>query len=87
MVDNLDDCPPDYYTLEDGSVRFYTAVGTVDQNYKHDWIWTTKEGTKVRVEDMSTSHIKNCLKQAIRNNPITNIYEAMLEELIKRNEL
>ena len=32
--------------------------------------WTTKDGTKIDVDTMSESHLRNTLKMLIRNNPV-----------------
>ena len=39
-------------------------------NYKtmEELYWTTKDGTKILVDDMSESHVRNTLKMIIRNN-------------------
>lgn len=85
--DNMDFCPPDYYKLEDGTIRFY------NQNYEpvvknsDQWIWTTKEGKELFVKDMDTNHIKNCIKMIYKKNGAINCFTAFIGELIKRNEI
>lgn len=85
--DNMDFCPPDYYKLEDGTIRFYTQIGEITQNFESDWIWTTKEGKKLSVKDMDTNHIKNCIKMIYKKNGAVNCFTAMIGELIKKGEI
>ena len=38
------------------------------QAYPHNPLWVTEDGEKLRIEDMSTKHIKNCLKLIYKRN-------------------
>ena len=51
-------------------------------------LWETKEGKTLSVKEMTTSHIKNCIRMLQRNNsPFADIYVPMFEkELIDRGE-
>ena len=52
------------------------------------YYWTTKDGTKIDVDDMSTEHLRNTLKMILRNidnaeskpKPMGNIEACFLEE-------
>ena len=46
--------------------------------------WTTREGKKLKISDMATSHIINCLKMLERGNFDKDIYDSLLQELEKR---
>jgi len=35
-------------------------------------MWTMKNGTKIRIKDMSTEHIKNCIKMVERDIDVRN---------------
>lgn len=52
-------------------------------------IWTTRDGTEIRVEDMTSSHIRNAKALCERNN-VCDLYtpwiERFTEELRKRGE-
>lgn len=41
-----------------------------------DIIWTTKDGTKIRLGDMETSHLDNCAKM-LKRQAESNEYNAM----------
>ena len=61
------------------------------------YYWTTKDGTKIDVDDMSTEHLRNTLKMILRNienaeskpKPMGNIEACFQEEEIEEeyNEL
>ena len=36
--------------------------------YPHSPVWVTQDGQKLKIEDMSTSHIKKCLKMIYKSN-------------------
>ena len=59
------------------------AIGMASQG-----LWETKEGKKLSVKEMTTSHIKNCINMLNRNNsPFADIYVPMFErELAERKE-
>lgn len=49
-----------------------------------DGYWTTKEGTTLRIKDMETSHIQNCLKM-LNSEPVTfEEYIFEFEEELRR---
>lgn len=56
------------------------------------YYWTTKDGTKVDVDEMSTDHLRNTLKMILRNldnakpKPMGNIEASFLEEQYKEWE-
>jgi hypothetical protein len=55
------------------------------------YYWTTKDGTKIDVDDMSTDHLRNTLKMILRNldtakskpKPMGNIEACFQEEQYK----
>jgi hypothetical protein len=51
-------------------------------------IWRTKDGRVLKVEEMETGHIKNCMRMLERNNvPIRKPYIVMFtKELHRRGE-
>lgn len=49
-------------------------------------IWTTKDGTKIPIKDMTTKHLKNAVKMICRNSSVESCFRNMIKELIKRNE-
>lgn len=86
--DNLDFCPPDYYTLEDNTIQFYNQTYDCPRLKTSDqWIWTTKEGKEIPVREMDTNHIKNCIKMIYKKNGAVNCFTAFIGELIKRGEI
>ena len=60
------------------------------------YYWTTKDGTKVDVDEMSTDHLRNALKMILRNldtakskpkpKPMGNIESCFQEEEYKEWE-
>lgn len=46
--------------------------------------WTMRNGKQIKIFDMSTSHIINCLKMLERGNFDKDIYDSLLDELEKR---
>ena len=60
------------------------------------YYWTTKDGTKIDVDDMSTEHLRNALKMILRNienakskpkpEPLGNIEAYFQEEMYKEWE-
>ena len=58
------------------------------------YYWTTKDGTKIDVDDMSTDHLRNTLKMILRNldtakskpKPMGNIEACFQEEEYKEWE-
>ena len=51
--------------------------------------WTTREGKQIRIRDMTTQHIKNCLRmleRGIWSQDKKEKYEALLQELRSRGE-
>ena len=51
--------------------------------------WTTREGKQVRICDMTTQHIKNCLRmleRGILDQDKKEKYESLLQELRSRGE-
>ena len=46
--------------------------------------WTTRNGKQIKISDMTTSHIINCLKMLERGNFDKDKYDSLLEELEKR---
>jgi len=58
------------------------------------YYWTTKIGTKIDVDKMSTDHLRNTLKMILRNidnakskpNPMGNIEACFLEDQYKEWE-
>ena len=58
------------------------------------YYWTTKDGTKIDVDDMSTEHLRNTLKMILRNidnakskpKPLGNIEACFQEEEYKEWE-
>lgn len=46
--------------------------------------WTMRNGEQIKIFDMSTSHIINCLKMLERGNFDKDIYDSLLDELEKR---
>lgn len=50
-------------------------------------IWKQKDGTKIPIKDMTTSHIKNCIKMIVRKEWREEWLSELLKELIKRKEL
>lgn len=46
--------------------------------------WTMRNGKQIKIFDMSTSHIINCLKMLERGNFDKDIYDSLLNELEKR---
>lgn len=36
--------------------------------YPHSPVWITAEGERLTIDEMSTSHIKNCLKEIYKRN-------------------
>ena len=55
------------------------------------YYWTTKDGAKVDVDEMSTNHLRNTLKMILRNldtakskpKPMGNIEACFQEEMFK----
>lgn len=58
------------------------------------YYWTTKDGTKIDVDDMSVDHLRNVLKMILRNldnarpkpKPMGNIEASFQEEKYKEWE-
>jgi hypothetical protein len=58
------------------------------------YYWTTKDGTKIDVDEMSTDHLRNALKMILRNldtdkskpKPMGNIESCFQEEEYKEWE-
>ncbi len=52
-------------------------------------LWFTADGNEVSIKNMTTKHIKNCLRiMASREDDISEVYkEAMTKELVQRGEL
>jgi len=50
-----------------------------------DYIWTMRDGTKIRVKDMKTSHLKRSLAMCERNNTHPETIDALKSELKSRN--
>ena len=58
------------------------------------YYWTTKDGTKIDVDDMSTEHLRNTLKMILRNidnakskpKSLGNIEACFQEEMYKEWE-
>lgn len=60
------------------------------------YYWTTKDGTKIDVDEMSTAHLRNTLKMILRNidnakskpkpKPLGNIEACFQEEQYKQWE-
>lgn len=58
------------------------------------YYWTTKDGTKIDVDEMSTDHLRNALKMILRNlntakpkpKPMGNIEACFQEEQYKQWE-
>lgn len=42
--------------------------------------WTTREGKNVKISEMETSHIQNCMKMILRKFPAMFIAEDMVDE-------
>lgn len=51
------------------------------------WIWTTRDGEELFVDEMDTKHIKNCVKMIYREEGAVNCFTAFIGELIKRGEI
>ncbi len=48
--------------------------------------WTMKDGTQIEISQMTTSHIKNCLKMLERGRFNKEIYDELVKELRSRGE-
>lgn len=51
--------------------------------------WTTREGKQIRMRDMTTQHIKNCLSMLERgtfDQDKIETYDSLLQELRSRGE-
>ena len=46
--------------------------------------WTMRNGEQIKISDMSTSHIINCLQMLEKGNFVKDTYDSLLEELEKR---
>lgn len=46
-------------------------------------IWTMRDGTEIAVTDMTTSHIRNCMRTVGKNN---EWYAVFADELERRGE-
>lgn len=47
--------------------------------------WTTKNGKQIRVSEMTTSHIKNCLRMLERGHFDKDKYDGLVQELRNRD--
>jgi hypothetical protein len=69
--------------------EFYTRIGGDDvivecltEEDFRDFIWTTAKGEKIKIRDLSDSHIKNIIKDYEEINRINHYYyELMKKEL------
>ncbi len=50
-----------------------------------DEVWTTKEGQKINVGDMSEDHVRNALRMILRKRRL--VREAVLDDLIEPQDL
>jgi hypothetical protein len=48
-----------------------------------DGIWTMRDGTEIAVTDMTTSHIRNCMRMVGKNH---GWYAVFADELERRGE-
>ena len=66
-------------------------------DYKYDYIfeeshplgptndtWTTRDGRRIKIEDMTTGHIRNCMRMLGEEN---DVYYIFREELKRRGVL
>lgn len=72
----------------------FDTDGTWQLNYYYDYeddydkgYWTTKNGDRLKIEQMETSHIKNTIAMLKRKNneDYNNKIEELEEELLKRD--
>lgn len=80
---------PDYECLEycssedtdwDSAWMYYN-----EEDYS---VWKTKTGNGIAIKDMTTSHIKNCIKLIVKRDGWREEYlPNLVKELINRNEL
>lgn len=49
-------------------------------------VWITKDGTEIKVKNMETSHIQNCISKIERDNWRTGYLPILNKELEKRTK-
>lgn len=57
-----------------------------NQKPEIDYIWTMQDGTKIRVKDMKTSHLKNSLAMCKRNKSDPETIKVLSDELSIRTD-
>ena len=58
---------------------------TYDNEYcVNSRVWRMKNGKHIRISDMPTEHIQNCINKIVRENWRTEYYPILKEELNKR---
>ena len=74
--DNMDYCPPDYYKLEDGTIRFYTQFGEITQDLSPKIIEEyPRDHSKLRTSDQwiwTTKEGKELFVKDMDTNHIKN---------------
>jgi len=70
--------------------RLYKPIrDSIPRQQEHTW--TTKEGEEIRIKDMTTSHIKNCInhvkKKDISKETMQYIMRVFNEELENRSTI
>lgn len=46
----------------------HNTIHITERVYPHSPLWITQDGQRLKIEDMTTTHIKNCLKLIYKSN-------------------
>lgn len=65
VLDNMDFLDTEEYNREEAEYRAYLNDS---EDFDYTPCWITKDGNTLRIKDMTTSHIRNCMRMIERSD-------------------